>query len=164
MQCLKYMNILYKSVERLGEPHLYPSVKPHTHTCTIYTLRCFINIVYRWQRNVWRYQRGNQNRHSEKEQKTQRPNFVRSIVFSRAHSNCHLQSNWPPRSILNIVEIGVTHQQLTTIIPDLVQLQNVICHMKLLAQFSAFVHHHHSHQYALWYFGVLKYAYLQIGK
>ena len=40
--------------------------------------------------------------------------------FLRVHSDCHLLSKRPPRSILNIVEIGVTHQQLTTIVADLV--------------------------------------------
>ena len=70
MQCLKYMNIRHKSEERLGEHGLYPSFKHHTHTCTLYILRRFINIVYIWQRSVWRYQRGNQNPYIE-EQTTQ---------------------------------------------------------------------------------------------
>jgi len=82
MQCLQYMSIRYKSEERLGEPRLYPSFKPHTHKCTLYALKCFFNIVYLWQRSVWRYQKGNQNPYIEEEQTTQRPNFVRPIVSS----------------------------------------------------------------------------------
>ena len=114
MQCLKYMNIRHKSEERLGEPGLYPSFKHHTHTCTLYILRRFINIVYIWQRSVWRYQRGNQNRIS----KNRQHKCCQVYSFLRVHSDCHLQSDWPP---LNIVEIGITHQQLTTIVADLVK-------------------------------------------